>query len=378
MNLALHDIRHNLGRFLLTSIGLGLLLGVVLSMIGIYRGLVADALSLVRSPQADLWVVETGTRGPFAEGSRIPGDTREGVARLAGVTEAGSVTFQSLEAEHRGRKLRLQVVGYEPDRLGGPPEITRGRGLARSRFEIVADAKTGLDVGERIRLGGDPFTVVGLTRGAVSSGGDPVVWMSLRDSQVLQFRLSPAPARREAARGPVTSGAADTVNAVIARVAPDVPVESVAEAARRWKHLAAMSQDAQETILTRSVVEKARQQIGLFTTVLLTVSTVIIALIIYTMTMDKLKEIATLKLIGAPDGRIVGLILQQALALGLIGFATGATLITLVKDNFPRRVVMLPEDAMMLGAIVVVVCVLASGLGVRLALKVDPATALGS
>ena len=139
-----------------------------------------------------------------------------------------------------------------------------------------------------------------------------------------------------------------------------------------------MTQDEQETILTRSVVEKARQQIGLFTTVLLTVSTVIIALIIYTMTMDKLKEIATLKLIGAPDGRIVGLILQQALALGLIGFSAGATLITLVKDHFPRRVVMLPEDAMALGVIVVVVCVLASGLGVRLALKVDPATALGS
>ena len=119
MNLALHDIRHNLGRFLLTSIGLGLLLGVVLSMIGIYRGLVADALTLVRSPHADVWVVETGTRGPFAEGSRIPGDTREGIARLAGVLEAGSVTFQSLETEHRGRKLRLQVVGYEPGRLGG-------------------------------------------------------------------------------------------------------------------------------------------------------------------------------------------------------------------------------------------------------------------
>ncbi len=378
MNLALHDIRHNLGRFLLTSIGLGLLLGVVLSMIGIYRGLVADALALVRSPGVDVWVVETGTRGPFAEGSRIPGDTREGVARLAGVLEAGSVTFQSLEAEHRGRKLRLQVVGYEPDRLGGPAEIAQGRGIARSRFEIVADAKTGLALGERVVLGGDPFTVVGLTRGAVSSGGDPVVWMSLRDSQVLQFRLSPAPARREAARGPVTTGAPDTVNAVLARVAPNVPVDGVTQAARRWKHLAAMSQDEQETILTRSVVEKARQQIGLFTTVLLTVSTVIIALIIYTMTMDKLKEIATLKLIGAPDSRIVGLILQQALALGLIGFSTGATLITLVKDNFPRRVVMLPEDAMMLGGIVVVVCLLASGLGVRLALKVDPATALGS
>ncbi len=377
MNLALRDIRHHLGRFLLTAVGLGLLLGVVLSMIGIYRGLVADALGLVRAPAAEVWVVETGTRGPFAEGSRIPGDTRESIARLAGVTETGSMTFQSLEATHRDRKLRLQVVGYEPGRLGGPPAIAEGRGLARSRFEIVADVKTGLVVGERIPLGGDVFTVVGTTRGAVSSGGDPVVWMALRDSQVLQFRLSPAPARREAARGPVAAGAPDTINAVVARVAPGASVEAVVEAAKRWKHLAAMTQDDQETILTRSVVEKARQQIGLFTTVLLTVSTVIIALIIYTMTMDKIREIATLKLIGAPDGRIVGLIVQQALALGLIGFSVGASLIASAKDFFPRRVVMLPEDAASLGLVVIVVCLVASGLGVRLALRVDPATALG-
>jgi putative ABC transport system permease protein len=377
MNLALRDIRHHLGRFLLTALGLGLLLGVVLSMIGIYRGLVADALSLVRTPAADLWVVETGTRGPFAEGSRIPGDTRESIARLAGVTETGAMTFQAFETTHRDRKLRLQVVGYEPGRLGGPPEIAEGRGIARGRFEIVADVKTGLVVGERVALGADVFTVVGTTRGAVSSGGYPVVWMALRDSQVLQFRLAPAPARREAARGTTTTGAPDTINAVVARVAPDVSVGGVVEAAKRWKHLAAMTQEDQETILTRSVVEKARQQIGLFTTVLLTVSTVIIALIIYTMTMDKVREIATLKLIGAPDSRIIGLILQQALALGLIGFSIGASLITLVKDHFPRRVVMLPEDATALAMVVVVVCLVASGLGVRLALRVDPATALG-
>ncbi len=377
MNLALRDIRHHLGRFLLTAIGLGLLLGVVLSMIGIYRGLVADALGLVRAPGADLWVVETGTRGPFAEGSRIPGDTRESISRLAGVVEAGSLSFQSFEATHGERKLRLQVVGYEPGRLGGPPEIASGRGIARDRFELVADEKTGLRLGERLPMGTDVFTVVGLTRGAVSSGGDPVVWMSLKDSQVLQFRLAPAPARREAARGATSTDTPDTINAVVARVAENVPAEVVVEAAKRWKHLSAMTQEEQETILTRSVVEKARQQIGLFTTVLLTVSTVIIALIIYTMTMDKIREIATLKLIGAPDHRIVGLIVQQALALGVIGFTVGTALIVSVKDHFPRRVVMLPEDAAALGAVVIVVCLVASGLGVRLALRVDPATALG-
>ncbi|MEI6987453.1 MAG: recombinase family protein [Rhodospirillaceae bacterium] len=43
MMLAWRDINHHLGRFLLTCVGLGLLLGVVMAMIGIYSGLVDDA-----------------------------------------------------------------------------------------------------------------------------------------------------------------------------------------------------------------------------------------------------------------------------------------------------------------------------------------------
>lgn len=377
MNLAYRDIRHNLGRFLLTCFGLSLLVAVVLSMIGIYRGLVEDALTLVRSPAADVWVVESGTRGPFAESSRIPGDTREAIARLQGVGAAGSVTYQSVETLYGGEKLRLYVVGYEPGRPGGPDTITSGRSIGRSHYELVADRRTGLSLGNRVPLGRDTFTVVGLTDGQVASGGDPVVYITLKDSQQLQFELAPPAARREIARG-TDPGNTDTINAVIARVSSHVSPERVAEAARRWKHLAAMSQAEQELILTRSVVERARKQIGLFTSLLLIVSAVIIALILYTMTMDKLREIATLKLIGAPDRTIVGLILQQALAMGAIGFGFGALLITSIKDYFPRRVVLQPEDGLALAAVVILVCVVSSGLGVRLALKVDPATALGS
>jgi putative ABC transport system permease protein len=376
MNLALRDVRHNLGRFLLTCLGLSLLLGVVLSMIGIYRGLVDEALTLVRAPGADLWVVEAGTRGPFAEASRLPGDERDAVARLAGVAAAGSLTFQSVETLHRGRTLRLQVVGYEPGRPGGPLSLAAGRPITRSHYEMVADRRTGLELGDRVRLGRSDYAVVGFTEGVVASGGDPVVYLTLKDSQRLQFELDPPAARRELARGSRPAGT-NTVNAVVARVLPGVSVAEVAEAAARWKHLTALTQDQQEGLLLQSVVEKARRQIGLFTTILMAVSAVIIALILYTLTMDKVKAIATLKLIGAPDRTIVGLIVQQALAMGFIGWTAGAVLITLVKDKFPRRVVLMPEDALMLGAAVLVICVLASGLGVRLALKVDPATALG-
>jgi putative ABC transport system permease protein len=91
VNLALKDIRHSVGRFLLTCLGLSLLLGVVLAMIGIYRGLIEEALGLARSAQAQVWVVEGGTRGPFAEASRLPGDTREAIMAQWGVAVAGAV-----------------------------------------------------------------------------------------------------------------------------------------------------------------------------------------------------------------------------------------------------------------------------------------------
>jgi len=376
MNLAYRDVRHSLFRFVLTCFGLGLLLGVVLAMIGIYRGIIVDALTVVRSQGADVWVVEERTRGPFAEASRIPGDTREGIARLAGVTAAGSVTYQSVEVEHKGGKLRLYVIGFEPGRPGGPQAIVAGRTIGRSHYEMLADRRTGLLLGDRLRLGRNVFHVVGLTENQVASGGDPAVFITLLDSQQLQFELAPPAARVQLARGSAVPGK-DTVNAVVARVSANVRPESVASSVRRWKHLSALTQAEQEMILTQSLVDRARRQIGLFTVLLLIVSAVIIALIIYTMTMEKLKQIATLKLIGASDRTIVGMIVQQSLALGLIGFGFGAVLIAAIKDYFPRRVVLEPDNVLILAAIVITVCLLSSGLGVRAALRVDPATALG-
>ena len=375
VNLALKDIRHNLGRFLLTCLGLSLLLGIALAMIGIYRGLILESLGLVRAAGADVWVVEGDTRGPFAESSRLPGDTRAAIAAQWGVAAAGSVSYQNVEAQHRGATKRLLVVGAQAGRPGEAPSPADGRQIVR-RYEAVIDASAGLALGERIRFARDTFTVVGLTRGVVASGGDPVMFVTLKDAQRLQFDLTPAAARREAARVPGSTGTTDTVNAVLVRLLPGIDAGRFAQGIARWKHLAALTQEDQESVLSRSVVDRARRQIGLFTTLLLIVSTVIIGLIIYTMTIDKKKSIATLKLIGAPDRRIVGLIVQQALAMGIISFLTGVMLINLGQGYFPRRVVLEPGDAASLFGVVLLVCLLASALGVRTALRIDPASAL--
>jgi len=375
MNLAFRDIRHKLGRFVLTCLGLSLLLGVVVTMAGIYRGQTADALALVRSIQADVWVVQADTNGPFAESSRIPGNTREMIARIDGVITAGSVTFQAVQLTRNGRRLRLHVVGYEPGRPGGPVNLVAGRDITRSHYELIADRQTGLAIGDRLELGRYVYTVVGLTQGSVTLSGDSVVYMTLRDAQDLQFDVTPPEARREAARGARRANT-DMVNAVVARISPNIPVEAVAEDVHRWKHLSALSEADQEAILTITVIERARRQLGLFMTILTVVSAVIISLIIYTLTMDKLREIATLKLIGAPDRTIIGLIVQQSLLMGVISFIAGTALVSAAKDWFPRRIVMDPTDLGILFAVVVVVCLLASALGVRVAVRVDPARAL--
>ncbi|MCC7284195.1 MAG: ABC transporter permease [Acetobacteraceae bacterium] len=375
MNLALADIRHRLGRFLATCLGLALLMAVALSMIGIYAGLVAETLTLVRSQGADLWVVEQGTLGPFAESSRMPGDARAAVARLAGVEAAGSLTFQTVEGEAEGRRIRMQVVGFETARAGGPPMLAAGRVLGPNRGEMVLDRTARLPLGASVVIADRRFRVVGLTDRVVASGGDPVAFVSLRDSQDLQFRLAP-PAQRRADAAGAAGAATNTVNAVIARLRSGTDPARVAADVRQWKHLAALTQDEQEELLTRSVVQRARQQIGLFTVVLLVVSAVIIALILYTMTMDKTRAIATLKLIGAPDRAIVGMIIVQAMALGAIAFAGAVGLVFAAKDAFPRRVALGVEEVAAMGTLVALICLLASLAGVRAALRIDAAQAL--
>ena len=378
MNLSLRDVYQNLGRFLLTCVGVSLLLGVVMGMIAIYRGLVEEALGLARAMNADVWIVEGETRGPFAEASRLPGDTREMVSSLWGVQAAGAVLFQNIEITHRTGVRRLMLVGWEPGRLGGPPEIQEGRTITRSRYELVANSQAGLSIGEKVLIGRQTFTVVGLTGNLVASGGDPVIFASLRDVQKIQFELEPNAARREQARNGGAIENTDTINAVLVRLLPAMSVDLFAREAQRWKRLSALTQLQQEDVLATSVIERARRQIGLFTSVLLIVSMVIVGLIIYTMTIDKKKAIATLKLIGAPDSVIIRLILQQALAMGIIGFFIGTALLHLSKGYFPRRLVIESSDTGALFLGVVVICLVGSLTGVRAALRIDPASALSN
>jgi putative ABC transport system permease protein len=165
-------------------------------------------------------------------------------------------------------------------------------------------------------------------------------------------------------------------NAIVAELDNPSAATEVASYVRRWNHYQVFSADQERELLLKGFIEKSQKQLWLFRTILVIVSGVIIALIIYTLTMDKLREIATLKIIGAADRTIVNMILQQSLLLGVIGFAVGYALISRTYNMYPRTVLLQPLDMLALFVIVILICVLASILGIWRALKVDPGTAL--
>ena len=209
---------------------------------------------------------------------------------------------------------------------------------------MIADKTLGLRLRERIKLGKDTYTIVGITSGMVSiaaatalvslpSGtrrrfsstcrARPSVWSGRRRPERAAsaddiFRSQPL--LEQATRSPhgATPGRGSARNS-----APWSCGSLPARTCRAWQ--TTISELGGRLRLypgrTRgSPVEGHGGQgpqadwgvPGLLTII----SAIIMALILYTLTLDKLHSIALLKLIGAPNRVILGLILQQAIVLG--------------------------------------------------------------
>lgn len=399
ISLAGRDILHAWGKFVFTGVGLGLLIGVTLVMAGLYRGMVDDGKVLLDNSGADLWVVQQDTLGPYAESSSIHDDLYRTILAMPGVSQAANVTYLTMQVRKGASDVRAMVVGIAPGSPGvtpgWPAYLVAGRQITRDHYEAVADVATGFQLGDRLTIRRNQYTVVGLTRRMVSSSGDPMVFIALKDAQQAQF-LKDNDAiwqeRRRTAADPELNrpGAPDIlgtvnalqvanpyVNAVLVTLKPGHSADVVADSIRRWKRLTVYTRDQMEQILVGKLIATSAKQIGMFLVILAIVSAAIVAFIIYSLTMDKIREIAVLKLIGTRNRTIAAMILQQAIALGVIGFVVGKISATFSAPVFPKYVLLIPRDSIAGFLAVLAICVLASLVAIRIALKVDPAQAIG-
>ena len=398
ISLAGRDILHAWGKFIFTGIGLGLLIGVTLTMAGVYRGMVDDGMALLDNSGADLWVVQKDTLGPYAESSSVNDDAWRGIRALPGVEETANVTYLTMQVRKGDTDVRAMVVGIAaggPGAPGWPPYLVAGRQITRGHYEAVADIASGFNIGDVVKIRRNNYSVVGLTRRMVSSSGDPMVFIPLKDAQQAQFLKDNdaiiAQRRRTEANPafnrPGVPGLLDAVNAaqssnnfvnaVLVRLRPGVSAQDVAGPIQRWRRLTVYDRSQMEGILVGKLIATSSRQIGMFLVILAVVSAAIVAFIIYTLTMDKIREIAVLKLIGTRNRTIAAMILQQALVLGTIGFVVGKITATFSAPLFPKYVLLVPTDSVLGFLGVLTICVLSSLIAIRMALRIDPAEAIG-
>lgn len=312
MNLALRDIKHNFSRFAFTTVGIGLLLMIVMGMGGIYRGLIFEATLLVDRIGADLWVVQGQTRGPFAENSRIPASLEDRLRAVPGVARSRRFVSHALQREHHGKPLRLMVQGLAwPDDKGEWVSLIAGRPLGQAHYEMIADRSLGLALGEYVKFGKDRYRVVGITGGMSGIAGDGLAFFTVSDAMAIQFdlpgealRLERAarvgrsenqdlgrtqPLSLERAAGPASTLselAPPQVSAILVTLQPGTNLDHTVNLLSAWPDISIHTAQQQRDLLLSGTVEKSKRQLGLFSVLLIIISTIIIALIMYTLTLD--------------------------------------------------------------------------------------------
>jgi putative ABC transport system permease protein len=396
MDLAVYDLKLHIGRFIATVIGVGLLFTIVLAMNGLYRGNIYEGLALINAINPDLWVVERYRGGPFNEQSTLPEFYHYSVKAIPGVEKASPFIYYTVERQIKGKSRHFSIIGYDVfGGLGGPQKIYAGKNIEQAHYEMVAHPKLGVHVGDMVLLGLHAYTVVGLTKEAVSSDGEALVYLSLPDAQEVLYQKDNEEIRNQRERllrtlaGQITLSSQgsklltplqpDThiINAVLVRLKSGANRTNVAVRIDKWLYLSVFSTEEELQLMLKGRLASMTKQLLLFRTLLLIISVVIVSLVVYTFTMEKIRSIAVMKLIGAPNSVIVRMILEQSLLLTISAFLFGMLIMQNTYQLFPRTILRVPGDDLVTFVIALAGGILASILGLWEATKTEPAMALG-
>jgi len=371
-NLARKLLLHDRLRFAVAIAGVSVSVMLVLVQVGLYYGFMDTASSVIDASTADIWVgKKTNESFEFA----TPFDERAfyKVASVPGVAHAERVlmTFAQFKLADGG-DLGIQVVGVETGPghrpLLAPWNMVAGdvRRLAEPGA-IVLDrteyAKLKIDrVGHTTEIAGVRAEVVGLTHGIRSFTTSPIVFADLRT-----------------ARSFVPQFGGEPVTYVLVEVAPGARVAEVQAEINALPQLAAYT-TAEMSTRTRSYWS-TRTGIGasFFTTAVLgiIVGLVVVGQILYSGTLQYIREYGTLKAMGARNSAVVRVILSQAMISAALGFAVGAPLAIAMRAAMKGAnltVALTPPLYAATAAITAVMCALAALLSIVKVLRLDPAS----
>ena len=377
--LSLKEIWRNKGRFFLFSLVIGLISVLVLFTNGLAFGLASANKEYLENLNAQLLVFKNDVDYSTIE-SRIEFKNVKRIGRIDGVSEIGPIAFSNVKLVFDSDLVPIDVsfIGVEPDKPGSPP-VVLGKGLRSSTGKItvidrsVAD-RANVDVGDSITI--------------KTNQGDEDKFYELRvtgitDSQQYFFRPSifvklPTWDRYRPRSDAGVYSNQPVIN-VIAVLVDDLSVLATLPA------VISEIVDDVETADIRTAYESApgysEQQNTLNTIQGFTflIGTLVIGGFFQIQTLQKIPQIGMLKAIGAPNRIVAGAAILQILFVTMFGVTIGALATLGLVSGMPANIPVVFSVNSVLNAVVALLLIgpLGGMVSIRLALKVEPLTALG-
>ena len=371
-NLARKLLFHDRLRFVVAIAGVSVSVMLVLVQVGLYFGFMNTASSIIDASGADIWVGKKGNES-FEFASPFDERTYYKVASVPGVAHAERVlmSFAQFKLDDGG-DLGVQVVGIETGPghapllgpwnvvAGEPSRLAEPGAVAIDRSEY---AKLHIDqLDHRTEIAGVRAQVVAFTSGIRSFTTSPIVFTDIKTARSFLPQLADEP-----------------VTYVLVKVAPGIAIPDVIARINELPHLAAyttseMSQRTQSYWSSRTGVGA-----GFFTTAVLgvIVGFVVVGQILYSGTLQYLKEYGTLKAMGARNLAVVRVILWQAMISAALGFVAGGGLAVVMRAAMAKAnltVALSPGLYFATAIVTVAMCSFASLLSIVKVLRLDPAS----
>jgi putative ABC transport system permease protein len=293
-------------RATLTVLGVAASLLLVLALGGIFAGAVDRVTHYIRTSPADVFVSQDDVRTMHMSTSSLPSDTADRVARVSGVAWAAPIAFASGSvAGPRGRQLAY-LIGYDTRTgRGGPTRLVAGRapGAGEAVLDEQAADQLGVDLGDRFTVMGTSLRTVGFSTGG-SSITNTTVFVALGEfGRIHDDRVSYVLTGLDEGADPET--VANRIEAEVGGVTAQTREEfSDSEA--------------------RIVTDMSADLLRLMSTIGLVIALAVIALGLMTATLNRLRDFAVLKALGARTPRLAAAVAMQVL-LTVVLAATVAT-----------------------------------------------------
>jgi putative ABC transport system permease protein len=371
-NLARKLLLHDRLRFAVAIAGVSVSVMLVLVQVGLYFGFMNTASSLIDSSHADIWVGKKSNDSfefatPFDERTYYKVSSVPGVER----TERVLINFAQFKLADGG-DLGAQIVGVDTAPgvrpMLAPWNVIAGDARRLSEAGAIVIDKTEYPklkidrVGHTTEVSGVRSEVVAITNGIRSFTTSPIVFTDIRTARSFMPQLGE-----------------DPVTYVLVKVAPGAKVEDVKARINALPHLAAYTRSEMSSRTRSYWSSRTGVGAGFFTTAVLgiIVGFVVVGQILYSGTLQYIREYGTLKAMGARNSAVVQVILSQAMISAALGFAVGAPLAMMMRAAMKGAnltVALSSELYIATLVITAVMCAFAALLSIVKVLRLDPAS----